>query len=89
MSLVLLHSRADIWSKEILNQTFFSGKVGDISVMDWLSIHLNLPTLTCFIIDYHVNKDTPFPLHGTLSTYIGYATCFRAHMCRYLENKHF
>ena len=29
----------------------------------WLYVHLGLPTLTCFVIDYQVNEDTLFLLH--------------------------
>ena len=37
-----------------------------VSLKHWLSIHLGLPTLTCFIIDYHVKGPVMVVLIGLL-----------------------
>ena len=61
-----VRSCADIWSIKISNHIFFLdiSLIFHVSVKHWLCIHLHvaLPTLTCFIIDYHVDNDTPFLL---------------------------
>ena len=62
MSLVLVHSCANIWSTKISNQLFFLdiSLISHVPVKHWLYAHLDLRTLTCVIIDYLVNTYTPF-----------------------------
>ena len=61
---VFVHSYADIWCTKIGNQILFLGisLFFHVSVKHWLCLHQGLLTLTCFAIDYHVNKDTQFLL---------------------------
>ena len=65
MSPVLGHFLfADIWCRKISNQLFILdiSLIVHVSVKYSLCVHLGLLTQTCFIIDYHVNKDDPFLL---------------------------
>ena len=64
VALILMYSCADIWSAEINQQIFCLdiSLIFQVSVKHWLCVHLGLLTLTCFIIDYHVNKDTQYLL---------------------------
>ena len=69
MSFVLVHLCADIWSTTISNNILFLEipLIFHVSVKHRLCVHFSLLALTCFIIDYHVNKNTPFQIFRCVS----------------------